>query len=432
MTSSRRRARGLGAAALTAAVATATLAAPALAAPSGNTTIALKGPAARALRSQQVAISAKKPARAGAKRIVLPVHGATVNKNAARLTHRGAVTLRAKHGKRTRTVTLTAWRTQVGKKRSTISAKVGAKRVTLFTVAAPQRRVTLNATAGTARVTGATARLTPAGAKALRARLALRTLPAAQLGSAKVAAKTGKTSGRSNTPGTGGGTPNPGTGGGGTTPPPQQCGGFDSGRAPEASAPLARPATTTVRDVADAPMWWYVRDSWIRYMNTPDNGIRPADGAVLGPVESYPEPTESYRDPAESPRFAYSVRFAFNPAGSWYDPATNTGRFAYTGSIRFVWTSHFIDLTFKDPEIELNGDSSRMVFTVIGAACSNVPAKRIELLKLAPQQPTGEAPYAFPSMAATITEPGGILFSGQYFAGNPWGSVKSLAVTLAP
>lgn len=426
MSSPRRRARGLGAAAATAVVASAALAAPALAAPSGSTTIDLKGPAAKALTGQQVKLSAKKPAKAGAKRIVLPVRGATVNAKGAKLTHGGSVTLRRKAGARVRTVTLTAWQTQVAAKRTTISAKLGGKRVNLFTATAPARRVTLTA-GSAATVTGATVRLTPAGAKALRSKLALRTLPAAQVGSGKVAAKTNARA----APGPAAPTPGPTTPTPGpTTPTPRQCGGFDSGNAPTASDPLARPATAS--NVANAPMVWYARDSWIRYMNTPDNGVRIGDGAAAGAVESYPDPTDTYGDPSRSPRFSYSVHFVPNAAGSWYDPATNTGRFAYTGSVRFLWESHFIDLTFKDPEIELNGTGSRIVFTVIGAACSNVPAKRIEVLKLAPVAPTGTAPYAFASMRATISDAGAILFAGQYFAGNEWGSVKNLAVTLAP
>lgn len=411
MTFSRRPARGLGAAAATAVAATAALAGPALAAPGGSTTIELKGPAAKALRSQQVTLSAKKPAKAGAKRIVLKAGRVAVSPKSAKLTHRGSVTLRRKSGRRVRTVTLTAWETKVTAKRTTISAKLGRKRLTLFTATAPQRRVTLDATAGTAGMSGATVRLTPAGAKALRAKLALTSLPAARIGAGKVTAATD-------------------AGSGGTTP--DQCSGFDAGSAPAASAPLTRPLTATVRDVASAPMVWYARDSWIRYMNTPDDGIHIGDGAALGPIENYPDPTDSYSNPALSPRFAYSVYFVPQTAGSWYDPATNTGRFAYTGSVRFAWPSHGIDLTLKDPEIELNGAGSRVVFTVIGAACSNVPAKRIELLKLALQAPVGTSPYTFGSMTATIADGAAQLFSGQYYTGDFWGSVKNLSVTLKP
>jgi hypothetical protein len=423
MTPTRRRARDLGAAAVLTAVTAAAVTSPALAAgPTGQTTIDLKGPAAKALRSQQVKLSARKPAKAGPKRIVLPLGGASVSKSAAKLTHRGSVTLRRKTAGRTRAVTLTAWQTQVTGKRTTISAKLGGKRIALFTVTAAKSRVKLTPASG-ASLTGGTVRLSPAGAKALRAKLALTRLPAAQVGAAKVVAKLPARSG--------GGTTAPTPGGGTTTPPPtRQCQGFDSSQTPTASDPLARPASAS--GVASAPMAWYARDSWIRYMNTPDNGVRVADGATLGPVENYPDPTDSYRDPRLSPRFAYSVNFQFDPAGSWYDATTNTGRFTYKGSVRFLWETHYIDLTFKDPEVELNGAASRLVFTVIGAACSNVPAKRVELFSLASQAPTGTAPYAFPSLRSTISAGGAALFAGQYFAGNEWGSVKQLAVTLAP
>lgn len=425
MTPLRRHLRGLGAAAAMTALGATALAAPAGAATttSGTTTIELKGAAAAALRSQQVAISAKRPARADARRIVLTATSGSVAKQAT-LRHGGSLTFKRRSGGKTRAVTLTALQTKLTPGGSSVTAKLGSKRITLFAVAVPRGRLKLTATGAGA--TGATVRLSPAAAKALRSKLALRRLAAGPIGSAKVTATVKTTGGTTPDPGTRTPVPDPGT----RTPTPAQCEGFSSATTPTASDPLARPAGAS--SVQSAPMSWFVRDSWIRYMNTPDNGIRATDGANPGPVDSYPEPTSSFRDPRQSPRFAYSFTFGFNAADSWYDPATSTGWLSYRGTVRFVWEAHFIDLTFKDPEIELNGARSRVVFTIIGAACSRVPAKRVAVVSLESRAPSGTAPYGFPSLATTISSEGEPLFAGQYFAGNWWGSIKNLAITTAP
>jgi hypothetical protein len=417
MTSPRRRARGLGAAAVTAAVASATLAAPALAAPSGSTTIDLKGPAAKALSGQQVKLSAKKPAKAGAKKIVLPVRGISLNRGAAKLTHNGAVTLRRKAGARTRAVTLTAWQTQIGTKRSTISAKLGGKRVTLFTAAAPQRRVTLDPDAGLARVTGATVRLTPAGAKALRAKLALRRLPAGQIGGAKVAAKTNAGSGGSgggggttNPGGGGGGTTNPGgggttpPGGGGTTPTPNQCQGYsDNGPVPVADQPLA---STVGANLSAVDFLWTPRESWTRYISGSygrGDGISFGDGA------------RSTAEVLPGSDAVLTYRFAFTPdlARSWYDPARKQGVIYHTGTVRYLWRARFLDITLKNPEIELNGSRSRVVFTVSGSSCSRLSERRVDLLTFVPASPAGPT-YAFGQTSTRITLGGSNAMGGVY------------------
>lgn len=411
------------------------------AATSGTTTIELTGSAAKALSSQQVRITAQKPAKASSRRIVLPVTGGTVA-GSAKLKLGGSVSLRTRAGRTTRTVKLTGWQSAVGAGGTTsVSALSGKRRVTLFTIVAPKRSVTLDKAAGTARVAGGRARLTAAGAKALRSGLALRRLVAGPLGSAKLTASVGGSSGGGTTTTPGGGTTTPGTGGtpgttpgGGTpAPTPAQCSGFSTGTVPEATAPLARPAGAT--DVSAAPMQWYGRDSWIRYINgglLATDGFKASDGAQLGPVEKYPEPTDTYADPSRSVPLAYSATFTFDPSRSWYlaGGASSTGLLAYTGTVRFRWDAHGIDLTFKNPEVELDGANSRLVFTVARAACSNFPAKRVTMFKLTVPAPTGAgSPFAYGPIAARISTDGATLFSSQYFAGDAWGSVRNLAVT---
>lgn len=407
------------------------------AAASGSTTIELKGAAASALSVQKVRISAQKPARANASRIVLPVAGGTVATGAT-LRHGGSVTFRSTVGGRARTARLTAWQTRIGARQVTISAKLAGKRVALFALTAPKRDISLDAANRTVTVDGGRARLTSAGAKALRTRLALRRLPATAFGSVKVAAKldpgTNRQTGNGNVP-----TPTtpstPGTPTSPTTPspPPAVCDGYSTGNVPGAGAPLARPEGAA--NVVSAPMVWYGRDSWMRYISGglgAGDGISASEGAALGPREKYPEGTESFPDPSRGPTLVYSATFGFDAASSWYLAAGNDskGRLAYTGAIRFFWNAHGIDLTFKNPEIELNGASSKLIFTVSGAACSNLPAKRVEMFKLTVPNPTAAAPTSsYGPLAARITNAGATLFSNMYYENNAWGSVRNLVVT---
>lgn len=423
----RRRARGLGAAAATAVAASAALAAPALAAPSGSTTIDLKGPAAKALSGQQVKLSAKKPAKAGAKKIVLPVRGATVDAKGAKLTHGGSVTLRRKAGGRTRTVTLTAWQTQIAAKRSTISAKLGGKRVALFTATAPQRRVTLNAGSGTATVTGATVRLTPAGAKALRAKLALTRLPAVQIGGGRVVGKTGAGSGGSGGSGGGnggGGGGSGGGGGGGTAPTP---GGPVVDPITNEPPLLARPATAV--DVTSARLTWWVRDSWIAYVYSGNDaapwGTTFSQGATAGAAILARDHICKDDPKREAPALPYSFDFPFS--NGWYDAGSRTAGLYHTGQVAFRYASHGIDVTATNPEVELNGAASRLIFRLGGSGNTRLGDKRGVLTSLARATPTvspdGKT-ITYPPIKGTLGAESANTFAGFYAEGAGYGCTQ--------
>lgn len=399
------------------------------AAASGSTTIELKGAAASALNAQKVRVSAQKPARATASRIVLPVSGGTVATGAT-LKHGGSVTFRSTVGGRARSARLTGWQTRIGTREVAVSAKLAGKRVTLFALTAPKRDVSLDAANRTATVDGGRARLTAAGAKALRNRLALRRLPAAPLGAVKVTAKLGPGTNRST--GTGN-VPTPTNPGSPTTPTPttpsptnptpRQCQGFSVGSVPVASAPLDRAGFPAAASVTTAAVRWYPRATWIRYINSgmrAGDGVTPSDGATAGPEEV---------QPGASFRLIYSYSFAPNTAASWYDATANAGVLAFTGTVRFAWEDHGIDITMKDPEVELNGARSRVVFTVAGASCSSLPSKRVELLSIPGSAPTSRAPFVFPTLLARLTAPGATAFSEMYVAGDEWGSIQGLTFT---
>ena len=76
----------------------------------------------------------------------------------------------------------------------------------------------------------------------------------------------------------------------------------------------------------------------------------------------------------------YSFHFPF--ARGWYDPATKTAATYFTGGVNFRFPAHGIDLDMKEPEIEINGASSRAIFRFDGRADTNPGNKRAVLVDL--------------------------------------------------
>lgn len=430
MTHLRRRPRTAATAlAVSALAAGAAVPATASGATSGATTIELGGAVARSLRAQGVTLSARKPAKANARRITLPVARGRVG-DAATLQHGGSVSFRSRRGGRTRVATFTGWQTKLAPKRSTITAKLGKRRVALFVLTFPKRARASAETDGTVRLTSSTVRLTTAGARTLRRSLELTTLPAGVLGRARVDATVGSGDApRPTTPNTGGGGGNTGGGntgggggggGGGGTPTPTptpapRCQGFGIGDVPEASAPLARP-TSAPAVVAPTAFWWRPKDSWIRYINT---GAGAGDGVVAsaGATAGTPEVL-----PGSSAPLVYRYAFSLDPATSWYQDGR--GVLYFTGKVRFAWADHGIDITVQNPEVQLDGAGGRVVFRFSGSDCSVIRDKRVEFTTFAPGTPSGVPPtYDFGNRTSTLTDAGNSAFGSMYSPGTEWGSI---------
>lgn len=177
---------GLGAAVLaTAGLALPTAASAASARPGGSVTVSVakKAPAASALRSAKVKLTASKPASASRTRWKLPVDGEP-RVNATRVELSGK--LKFSRGKRS--VTVTKLRLSLGKK-PTISGTVGKKRVTLLTLTgAPTRKDA----AGTIDLKKARTSLSPAAVRVLRSKLSARKLRSGRLGTTTLAIRTEK------------------------------------------------------------------------------------------------------------------------------------------------------------------------------------------------------------------------------------------------
>ena len=379
-------------------------AAPATAQGTGTTTIAPKGKAVESLRSQGVKIGTFGPARARRGRLVLPVDGglvgsaATLNQNGGlRLTRRGA-------GKRRR-VDLKRLQLRLGRK-SEIVGFVGTSRFTVFSVKAPRSKLSLGAANGSASLKGGSVSLTRRAGKAIKRKLKLRRIPVGAFGALSVDALVG-----------------PGNGPGGGVP-----GGAGPGGAPPVSGPvgdepplLARPATAV--NATGAQITWHVKPSWIRYINS-EQGTTPSGGATGDPPTNAPQCGDP-SDPVVEP-LVYSFHFPF--AQGWFDPPTKTAGVYFGGAVNFSYHSHGIDLDTKDPEIEINGASSRAIFRFDGRRGTTPGNKRAVLVDLnTAAAPPVEGPntVSYDRIPATIPQGGSqSIFAGFYAPGDRFGCLS--------
>lgn len=284
----------------------------AAAAPTSNqATIALGGPAWKRLRTLGVRVEAVKPARRSGSRFVLPVANLSpLGSDSAAVSHRGALKLRSGR----RTLTLRGFETVAGP-RAELSAKAGGRRVVLFRVPAKSGRRTLDATTGAVAVSGARLQLTPAGGQLLRQRLKLSTRVTGTFGTLRLAADTTVT-----------GMP-----------------GFasvDGPPTPGGAQLSARPATAV--DVVGGTVRWSPRPSWLGYL-AQGGGATGAAGA-------------SFADGA----------FALPIASGWYDRASGHAVVQTSGTTRFQYLDHQIDVALADWAFDL-GATPKATTTVATA-----------------------------------------------------------------
>jgi hypothetical protein len=203
-------------------------------------------------------------------------------------------------------------------------------------------------------------------------------------------------------------------GGGGTGPSPS---------APPASAPiegeppvLARPSTAVT--VSGVQLSWMPRDSWVRYVSSAtaaSDGIVPGAGATG--VQSTVSPCPD-RPSSSSVPLTYAVNFPAKE--SWYDPVTGQAGIYGTGNVAFRWAAHSINLTAAEPEIEINGASSRAIFRFSGSGGTPYPNQRVALESLETAgrptvSPDGKT-LTYSLMRGRLTADGEKVFAGFYTA----------------
>jgi hypothetical protein len=227
---------------------------------------------------------------------------------------------------------------------------------------------------------------------------------------------------------------------GGTTPAPAP-GGAPPSTAPITNEPplLARPATAV--DVRASTVTWRVRDSFVQYLNAggkPNDGVNPlapatADAPTQGCTSS------GGVNPAQ---LAYPFQFPFTRG--WYDPVSGTAALYFGGGVHFGFADHTIDLNAAEPEVELNGASSRAIFRFNGSGGTAVGNKREVLMNLATSagaapkactadpgpaglpasvaNPDGTTTYTFERIAGVIPDgAANTVFAGFYLPGDQFG-----------
>ncbi|MBE2319525.1 HtaA domain-containing protein [Solirubrobacter sp. CPCC 204708] len=349
------------------ALAGAALAALALpAAAAADTTVTLKGSALSALKRQGVKVSAVAPATLRGSKLTLPVASGTVGTTAT-LTHDGALRLRAGR----RAVTLTRWQATLGSS-SRLTARIAGTRRTAFTVRTTASNLSLGAAAGTVRVSSARVTLTKAGATAIRKALRLERVKTGTFGTTSVDAafQPGTT-----TPTAPASPTTPGSGGPATTPITNE------------PSPLARPATAVA--ITSASVTWRVRDSFVQYVSA---GTASGDGAsaVAPAVADPPSQGCSSSGGVNPAQLRYQYQFPFREG--WYDPASGQAALYFNGAVHFGYRAHTIDFNAKEPEVEINGAASRMIFRFDGSGGTDAGNKRAVLVNL--DTAKGPAPAA--------------------------------------
>ncbi len=321
-------------------------------------------------------------------RAVLPVDSGTVTSTAT-LGLKGTVRLT----KGSRRVIFTGLQVRLGKSSRLTGQLNGGARRTIATIRTPARGLKLDRTAVTASATAARVTLTASTARTVRSQLALRRTPSGRVATLAV------------------------TGHVKDAPAPSTCSAqfCASGLGSEPPV-LTRPAGAVA--VRSASMSWNVLDSFVRYINTGE-GTSVSGGATNGPREVLP---------GSSSAFVY--RFGFPFKDGWYDAASDSAATYFRGKVAFRFTAHTIDMSAAEPEIELNGSRSRVIFRMDGKQGTALGGTRgvlvdLDLTKAAAKtvSPDGKT-HSYERIPATIpANAGSSVFAGFYGPGEAFGSV---------
>lgn len=383
------RSRLLPAALAVAGIATGAAASPATAADYGAGSLSLTT-GAKGLKGQGVRWTAASPAKtlSGRSRVVLPVESGTVT-TAATLGLKGTVRLT----KGSRKVTLTGLQVRLGKTSSLTGEVNGGKRRTIGRLTVPSSRIKLDRTAATASTSDARLTLTASTAKLVRSRLKLRHAPSRGIASLAV------------------------TGHVKDAPAPSTCTAAYCATGLGAEPPVAKRPSSAV-DVRSATIVWRPLDSWIRYVASGE-GTASSGGATNGPREVLPGSSSS---------FVYSFGFPFK--GGWYDAASDTAATTFRGKVGFRFKVHTIDMSAADPEVEINGTTSRVIFRMDGKNGTALGGTRGVLIDLDLSKAEGKTisadgkTHTYTRIPGTIpANTGSNVFAGFYGPGEGFGSI---------
>lgn len=372
-----------------AAVAPGVAASPATAADYGAGSLTLTA-GTKGLKGQGVRWRASSPVKtlSGRTRVVLPIDSGTVTTRAT-LGLKGTVRLT----KGSRKVTLSGLQVRLGKSSSVTGQVNGGSRRTIGRLTVASSRVKLDPDAVTATVGDARLTLTAGTAKLVRSRLKLRYVPARAVATL---AATGHVKG---------------------APAPSSCTTSYCASGLGAEPPVAKRPSGAV-DVRSATLTWHVLDSWIRYVASGE-GTSISGGATNGPREVLPGSSSS---------FVYSFGFPFKDG--WYDAASGSAATTFRGKVAFRFRAHTIDMSAADPEIEINGGKSRVIFRMDGKDGTALGGTRGVLIDLdlgkaesKSVSPDGKT-HTYNRVPGTIPRNAGAnVFVGFYAPGQSFGAV---------
>jgi hypothetical protein len=285
------------------------------------------------LRARGVSISALKPATRAGRSLTLPVGDvSTPGVTTGQLILRGGVKL--KRG--TRSIKIEGLLVKVQDTHVTISARVGKKRMSVFSGRTGAGGV--NAAFGTVAFTAKRMTLKRQAARAIARKLHTRRARSNRLGSAR--------------------------GDSSITVPP------DKPRDPDDGLPLSDfnfpeqmvldqpPGAVAVTAAHDLVFW--PRDSWITYL-AGGGGTSAEAPATPGPaINMAADHRCPFAGPAGDAR-PYSFNMPF--VSGWWHAASKTGVLRYSGAVRFRYPAHGLNIRFADPIVEFRGDyeSSRVL-----------------------------------------------------------------------
>jgi len=305
----------------------------------GTATIELKGTVKRKLRAGGVRMALEAPANDFTGRPSFPVASVTYGEGSSRIGLGGALTLRGKKSKRLSFTGINATIRAQGD--SVVTARFGGAVRRLFVVKGG--RVTRDVASGELYVKNGRATLSGVAASTIKKRFGLKRFRALKKGLTwgpvnlyslyKV-----------------------------TTPP----------KDPEAETPEEPPVATRPAgavDLTSATIDWRVRESFIRYVSSGD-GANAVDGAIPGPPEAVGGATP------------LTYRFSFPFTSGWTDTASESSLIKGSGGVTFRYCRNTINFVVHDPEIELNGDLSRMIFRVQGMDGTAFPDSRAVMVGL--------------------------------------------------
>ncbi len=190
---------------------------------------------------------------------------------------------------------------------------------------------------------------------------------------------------------------------------------------------LARPATAVT--VGSVMLSWMPRDSWVRYVSSgtgAGDGVTPGGGATGVAASASPCPDRAAESTAS---LDYTINFPARE--SWYDPLSGEAGIYGSGSVAFRYAAHTISLAAAEPEIEINGSTSRAIFRFSGSGGTPYPNQRVALEGLdtsgRPTVTNGGKTLTYDLIRGRLTEDGEKVLASFYTApaDNEFGCVSA-------